>query len=493
MKFITQVINASSYESNLITDGQLSCSYQEIIQIFVNIDKLFDKWGIGKEDCFALACDNSIPSALVLLYLLEKDYSILLLPKAVKSSGSPPQDLPQFCRYSLATETHTQDGNLVNLREPLQFIQLAENEKCLKVIQKTTQKLYLKTSGSTGTPKMVMHSHSQLRGNVLNCVQRLNLQSSDRVAIPVPLYHMYGLGAAFLPSVAVGASIDLQKGANLLRYLQREQQFQPNVAFMTPIFSETLLKGRRSNREYKLTVAAGDTITSDTLTNYETRMGCLVKLYGSTEMGAIAAASPDDPQAIRAQAVGKPMSGVQLRLVKSSVESSQEQQGVGELWCHHNYGFDGYVDNKGEAINATQDHQDGWFRTKDLAKISTDGYLDVLGRCDHSVNRDGLLVFFADVEKAIRKIAGIDTVVVVSQGKSQRGKGMVAYCVLAKGIDDLTEATIRSACFSTLPKRAIPDNIFLVDALPLLPNGKIDRQKLVAMSNEKVSTSNLVR
>ena len=312
------------------------------------------------------------------------------------------------------------------------------------------------------------------------------------MAIPVPIYHMYGLGAAFLPSVAVGASIDLQKGANLLRYLQREQKFQPNVAFMTPIFCDTLLKGRKSNREYKFTVAAGDGIEVETFANYEARMGCLVKLYGSTEMGAIAAGSPDEPKEVRIQVVGKPMSGVKLRLSTGQIESAKAQQEMGELWCHHDYGFDGYVDENGQSIKNTNDRPDGWFQTKDLAKITTDGYLEVLGRCDLSVNRDGLLVFFSEVERAIRTIEGVDTVVVVSQGKSIRGKGIVAYCVGNKG-HNLTEEKIRSACFDVLPKRAVPDYIFLIDSFPLLPNGKVDRLQLVAMSDEKVNTMNLVR
>ncbi|MFM5899570.1 MAG: AMP-binding protein, partial [Dolichospermum sp.] len=78
------------------------------------------------------------------------------------------------------------------------------------------KKLYIRTSGSTGNPKIVVHSHEQVLKHALNCLERLTLSPNDRIAIPVPLYHLYGLGAAFLPSVAVGATIDLQKSANLL-------------------------------------------------------------------------------------------------------------------------------------------------------------------------------------------------------------------------------------------------------------------------------------
>ena len=102
----------------------------------------------------------------------------------------------------------------------------------------------------------------------------------------------------------------------------------------------------------------------------------------------------------------------------------------------------------------------------------------VIGRCDHSVNRDGLLVFFSDVERAIDSLETVERSVVVTKGESSRGKGLVAYCVPTQGSSP-TEADIRTHCFDRLPKRAIPDAIVLLDTLPLLPNGKIDRQTLM--------------
>jgi acyl-coenzyme A synthetase/AMP-(fatty) acid ligase len=101
-------------------------------------------------------------------------------------------------------------------------------------LNNASPKIYLQTSGSTGSPKMAAHLHTKLMGNAFNCVERLGLTSEDRIAIPVPIFHMYGLAAAFLPGVVVGASIDLQKGANLLRYLEEKKEFVSKVTFLTP-------------------------------------------------------------------------------------------------------------------------------------------------------------------------------------------------------------------------------------------------------------------
>jgi acyl-CoA synthetase (AMP-forming)/AMP-acid ligase II len=484
----------NSYKENVITDGQFILHYPDIFKIFECLQKFFTEQLISESVAVALECENSIPSILVLLYLLEKGYSFLLLPKEVKTSQplDSQQPIPRFCRYRLRAESLTKEGKAVNLEDPNSFLQILTNEEWIDTNRGkdyAAKKLYMRTSGSTGTPKIAVHSHANVLSNSLNCVERLRLKGDDRVAIPVPIYHMYGLGAAFLPSVAVGASIDLQKGANLLRYLQREKEFNPNIAFMTPIFCETLLKGRKSSRAYKLTVAAGDRIREDTFERYESHFGCLVKLYGSTEMGVIAAANPEDSLEVRLQKVGLPMSGVQICVEKNQAEVTNET--IGELWCHHKYGFDGYVDADGMPKHENQDSQDRWFRTKDLGRIGLDGYIEVFGRCDRSVNRDGLLTIFSDVEKAIETIEGIESVVVESHGESQRGKGLIAYCVLDKGTN-ISEADIRASCFNILPKRAIPDRVLIVNSLPMLPNGKVDRQKLIA-TLDKQEEINLIR
>jgi acyl-coenzyme A synthetase/AMP-(fatty) acid ligase len=477
MTFLGQVADSIDWLMNGVTDGYLTCAYQEVPEIVERIEQHFAEREVGLKDCIALECLNSVPSALVLLYLLEKGYSFQLLSATIDSSQTLVKMafIPSFCRYRITTKSFCSDGSAVELKQPEQFLYLVKNEDWVddnEELKNPSPKMYLRTSGSTGSPKIAVHLHTKLLVNALNCVERLSLTSEDRIAIPVPIFHMYGLGAAFLPGVAVGASIDLQKGANLLRYLQREKEFVPNITFMTPAFCETFLKARRSPRAYKLTVVAGDRLKEDTFASYESRFGCVVSLYGSTEMGAIAAASPDDAREARAKTVGKPMSGVRVRVAE--LESAGEVKGVGELWCQHECGFEGYVDESGEPDKGTQVD---WFRTRDLGRICSDGCLEVLGRCDHSVNRNGLLVVLAEVERAMEGIEGVERVAVVAEGESQRGRGIVAYCVLAKGVK-MAETDLRTFCFDILPRYAIPDVIFIVSSLPMLPNGKVDRQKL---------------
>ncbi|OQY58190.1 MAG: AMP-dependent synthetase [Desulfobacteraceae bacterium 4572_88] len=478
MKFIHQPQNS---QENILTDGQQICTYQDIPKIFERIREFFDEKDIRIQYPLVLECENSLPGALLLLYLLEEGYSFLLIPSETKASRPDSDEyFPPFCRSKIRTDPVSHE-NTARFR-PDDVLQVITNEKGKNADKAdlADPKLYLRTSGSTGTPKMAVHSHARMRENALNCVRRLGIKSDHRIAVPVPVAHMYGLGAAFLPAVAVGAYVDLQKGANLLRYLQRERTFDPDTAFITPVFCETLLKGRRAARSYRLTVTAGDRFGEDTFARYESLFGPLINLYGSTEMGAMSAACLDDPDEIRSQTAGKPMPGVQIRLGKGDAEFTGDTEDTGELWCYHSYGFEGYIDEHGNPAGADPVGKKNWFRTKDMGRVRPDGSIEVMGRCDHSVNRDGLLVSFADVENAIRTIEGIENVVVVSEGEGRRGKRLIACCAPAGGAE-ISASDVRTACFDILPGRAVPDDIVFLKSLPLLPSGKVDRQKLTRM------------
>jgi acyl-coenzyme A synthetase/AMP-(fatty) acid ligase len=452
MKFIS----LDGTGKNIITDGIINLYYEDIPKTFDNIRNILKKKNISQKDILTLECINSVPTAILILYFLHYGYSFLLIPEQKEK-----QLLPVFCKYRISVRDIDSDENL----DFDHFFNISENKRWRETGRQFSETLYLKTSGSTGKAKMAVYSHKKLIGNALNCVNRLNIQSSNRIAIPVPIYHMFGLGAAFLPAIIAGASIDLQKGANLLRYLDRERKFKPDMVFMTPVFCETLVKGRKAERFYKLTVSAGDRLREKTFDKYESMFGSIVQLYGSTEMGAIASASSDDSSEIRRVTAGKPMDGVKLHIED------------GELLCFHKHSFESYMDEQGEMI---YNKQNGWFPTKDLGRIMQDGSIEVLGRSDQSINRHGLLVFLSDIEKTIESIEGIDCAVATASKENMRGKDIILHCLVdtANGIN---EQYIKNACFDMLPKNAIPDHVKIVTSFPLLANGKIDRQKLNRM------------
>jgi acyl-coenzyme A synthetase/AMP-(fatty) acid ligase len=281
---------------------------------------------------------------------------------------------------------------------------------------------------------------------------------------------MYGFGAEFLPAILAGASIDLQDKTNLLKYLDREKRFRPNLVFATPAICEMLLKGFKTPRTgYQVFVTSGQRISEEMLRAFDPLVGGkLVNQYGSTEMGATAACDTGDPLDDRATTIGAPMGGVELRI----------ENGV--LFCRHPYGFEGYLNEDGDWLH--REPPGGWYGTGDLAERLSGGRIAVLGRADASVNRSGYLVLLADIERMMEKLEPTGEVAVVpGKGETKQGQRIVAFCV-PRGGAVVDGAEVRRLCLDLLPHYAIPDEVRVLETLPLLESGKIDRQALAGLA-----------
>ncbi|MCP5045834.1 MAG: acyl--CoA ligase, partial [bacterium] len=295
----------------------------------------------------------------------------------------------------------------------------------------------------------------------------------DRVMIPVPLYHMYGFGAAFLPAIIAGASVHLLENTNIIKYLEGENQFKPNISFMTPVLCEMSTRTRKGSYPYRAVVTAGDRINKTAFETFEQRFGRLVNLYGSTELGAIATSNLSDPLDTRSDGIVQPMPGVDIRL---------KGTGVSGLVCIHDSGFETYVDKHGTPI--PPDPRTG-FDTKDLAKIIDPQRFKVVGRTGNSINRNGILVAFSEVESLMEQ--GIEDVqyaiVVTNEEESARGRKLAAYCQLKPRTGaHSTGKDIRSRCFDIMLRHMVPDKVVVMEEIPRLPNGKFDRKKLANLS-----------
>ncbi len=464
------IVDMLSRSQATMADGKIEMSCREIAIAVTRVAAILDGRNIARADCLAFACDNNLPSAIVLLALLASGRTFLLLPHAAFSIAD--LGIPDaFCRYRL----HVQGQNVASvgdIRASVDSPISVSDNPCWRADPPSGQgRLFVPTSGSTGQAKLVQHSHHLLLEAAGHCAERLCLTLADRVAVPVPVAHMFGLGAAFLPAVLAGASIDLQASANAVRYVARERQFNPTIAFMTPSFGDAITRLRRAPRPYRLTVMAGDRLPADLFDRYEKLHGCLVNLYGSTELGVIAAGTPADPVARRRDMIGRPMQGVTIRNAKAMA--------IDTLCFRHDYGFEGYVGADGRALPGPDGSlaTNANFCSNDVGRM-IDGYLTVHGRADDLVNRDGLLVACADVAAALTILPGITEAVILGGDMTRRGRALIAFCVPSPGMVREVGA-LRKACRGVLPARAIPDQFVFVAELPRLPSGKVDRLMLM--------------
>lgn len=483
---LSRALSAPQAHHSQLCDGQLSLAYDALPEHFAALDAQFAVLGISPGEIVALECTTAVPGALILLYLLSRGFSLVLLPPRLDAAIQ--SAVPRFCRWRLTVRSGLVSGAAdLALHRPetvLDITEVAEARDHHRVFAAQAYAaghLFLRTSGSIGTPKLAVYTHARLLGNAVHCIGRLGMTAQDRIAIPVPLAHMFGLGAGLLPAIAAGASVRMVEGANLLRYLEHERGYRPTIGFFTPALCAMLVRQRSAPDHYRHVVVAGDRLPREVFEAAELRFRRVLNLYGSTEMGAISVADAESCEGPRSTTVGTPLPGVELRLdgVDDGIEAPA---GAGVIACRHPYGFEGYVDGEGGAWTGEPPLRDGWYRTRDLGRLHDGGYLEVLGREDHSVNRDGRLVVLAEVERAMEQLPGVERAVTVLGGEQLRGRAIVAYCALRDG-HGLDASRVRDACAGVLPPYAIPDQVVITSALPLLANGKVDRKALAAQAS----------
>jgi acyl-coenzyme A synthetase/AMP-(fatty) acid ligase len=142
------------------------------------------------------------------------------------------------------------------------------------------------------------------------------------------------------------------------------------------------------------------------------------------------------------------------------------------------YGLEGYVD---PATGTLRDPAPAIWTTGDLVRLHPGDRIEVMGRSDHAVNRDGLLVHMGQIESCLTRHAGVVQAAVVTAGTTRRGAGLTAFCALARpGLTD-AEAILAHAR-AELPARAVPDHVVILPGLPMLASGKVDRRALAAQA-----------
>jgi acyl-coenzyme A synthetase/AMP-(fatty) acid ligase len=470
---LAEVARSADSRRNILTDGQFTCSYGDLPGLLDQVLGRLRETGVTGDTSIAVECINSVPGALLLLALFREGWSFIVTPPAATSQELKPT--PHFCRFHI-TVLPAAVGDVL---PAINCFRIEPNPH-YNGRPAAPARMYLRTSGSMGASKIVSHTQERMVGNAMNCVRKYGFSPASRAVVPVPIAHMYGFGAEFLPAILAGSSIDLQERTNLLKYLDHEKRFQPTIAFVTPAVCDMLRKGFKTPRtSYEVMVTSGQRIGEELFRALDPMIGGrLINQYGSTEMGATAACDTGEPLDRRAVAIGRPMDGVELR-VEAMPEEPGSTPGAGLLYCRHAFGYEGYLDENGDWIS--QAGADGWYRTGDLVTTLPDGSMTVLGRADASVNRSGYLVLLSDIERIIENLEAVGEVAVVAgQAETRQGQRIAAFCVARPGAA-LDGSHIRQCCFDVLPPYAIPDEVRVIDELPKLASGKLDRRSLAAL------------
>jgi fatty-acyl-CoA synthase len=335
------------------------------------------------------------------------------------------------------------------------------------------------TSGTTGSPKGVMLTHHNILNNGYFVGRAMRLTEEDRICIPVPLYHCFGMVMGNLAAVTSGATMIYPgEGFDPLATLQTVAQEKCTALYGVPTmfiaeldhpeFSKFDLSSLRTG------IMAGAPCPIEVMrrVNDQMNMRDITIAYGMTETSPVSFQSAtDDPLERRVSTVGRIHPHVEVKVV--DLEGRVVPRGErGEL-CTRGYSVMlGYWDEPEKTADVLD--ANGWMHTGDLAVIDQEGYCNIVGRIKDMVIRGGENLYPREIEEFLYRHPKIQDVQIFGVADDRYGEELCAWIRVRSG-ETLTAEEIRAFCQGQIAHNKIPRYIEFVDEFPMTVTGKIQK------------------
>jgi long-chain acyl-CoA synthetase len=340
----------------------------------------------------------------------------------------------------------------------------------------TDDAVVLFTSGTTGTPKVVPLTHGSLAPRVASFSPSVDPVPAVSI-LCVPLVHVGGM-LGLLVALARGSTTVVQTRFDAGEWLALVARHAVTTAFIVPTmlyrilehpdFATTDLSSLTS-----LTYGAAPATPELIRRAIEALPGvALTNTFGQTEtMGSITALPPGDHPPERLASVGKPLPGVEIRIVHPATGEEVPQGTVGELWVRS----DVVVVPHGQGSDGDGLTPPGWFRTGDMVSVDGEGYLFPAGRLSDTINRGGEKFAPAEVEDVVRAHPAVRDVAAFGVPDEEMGH-RVGVAVVVREPLDLEQ--LRRFCQDRIANFKQPEHLLVLAELPITDFGKVDRKDL---------------
>jgi acyl-CoA synthetase (AMP-forming)/AMP-acid ligase II len=472
-----------------LSDQSVSLSYSELQREITRFGDYFRSLGIVPGDRVMMIGENSVALAVLILagshagatIVLENARRAPLEIDAITSHCQPKRAIFVFAHSSDARK-HAELAKAEISSDPVigDFAVSGENPKGSSSSDRDTGlAAFIYTTGTTGTPKGVMLTH----GNLCFIASMMNelreISPNDKVYCVLPITHVMGLASVLLGSLHSGARVHLRP-----RFSAKECLSELNALGITVLQGATAMFAKLTEQanldKWQLTArmrfmgAGGAPIDTTVKRNTEQLFGVVLQNgYGLTEAASICwtrfGETYDD------ESVGRPLPGMELKILDDNGREVADD-GVGELWARGPNVMRGYFRNPDMTAKVLT--PDGWLNTQDLARRARDGRIYIVGRKKDVIIRSGFKVNPLEVETILNRHAGIAHSAVIGRKTEGNNEDVVAFVELVQPLtalpDDL-EQHLRNA----LSAYKYPNEIIVLPALPLAPNGKVLKNKLL--------------
>ncbi|HWE33598.1 MAG TPA: AMP-binding protein [Solirubrobacteraceae bacterium] len=347
------------------------------------------------------------------------------------------------------------------------------------------------TSGTTGYPKGATLTHHNILNNARFAAGMLNYTEADRVCIPVPLYHCFGMVMGNLGCTNYGACMvypadTFDPGATLTACAQERCTSLYGVPTMFiaqldhPDFASYDLGSLRTG------IMAGSPCPVEVMKRVDSDMGIseIVIAFGMTETSPVSTQTrPDDTLEHRCGTVGQVMPHTEIKIVDPSTGRIQPRGEPGEFLARGYLVMRGYWNDPDRTAQAIDTGR--WMHTGDLALMDEDGYVRIVGRIKDMIIRGGENVYPREIEEFLYTHPAVADVQVIGVPDERYGEELMAWVVARPGAE-LTEDTVREFCKGKIAHYKIPRYVKFVDEFPMTVTGKVQKFKMRATAIEEL-------
>jgi len=347
--------------------------------------------------------------------------------------------------------------------------------------------LILHTSGSTGRPKRVPLSHANLSISAHNVARSYALTSDDVALCVMPLFHVHGLVASTLATLATGGTVVVPGKVNPLSFWRVVRDHRVTWYSAVPTLHQLLLAREKPGaarpagaERLRFVRSCSAALAPQVMHDLEAAFGApVLEAYGMTEAAHQMSSNPLPPRERKPGSVG-PGTDVRLSIMDESGRHLKTGE-RGEVVIKGPNVTKGYENNP-EANAAS--FTDGWFRTGDQGFLDGDGYLTLVGRLKELINRGGEKISPREIDEVLLTHPAIAEAVSFGVPHQTWGEEVVAAVVLREAA---TESEILNYCRDRLADYKRPKQIHITEAIPRTATGKIQRRIVAQAYSQKTS------
>ena len=347
------------------------------------------------------------------------------------------------------------------------------------------------TSGTTGFPKGATLTHRSIVNNGFFVGEGMRLTENDRLCIPVPFYHCFGMVLGNLACVTHGATMVLPSDAFSPEAVLTSVEDEKCTALhgVPTMFISELEHPKLANfnlSSLRTGIMAGSPCPIEVMRKVISKMGLreITICYGMTETSPVSFQTQiDDPLELRVSTVGRVLPHVEAKVIDPLTGTILPRGSSGELCVRGYLVMKEYWNNSSATRGAIDNEQ--WMHTGDLAIMNAEGYLNIVGRTKDMISRGGEKIFPKEVEDFLYTNPKISDVQVIGVPSTKYGEEVMAWVKLKPG-NTATAEELKDYCNGKIAYFKIPTYFKFTDVFPMTVTGKVQKFKMREISTKEL-------